>query len=79
MQPDPLALARQTLHAEAASLELAAERLGDNLTQAVRLILDHPGKLVVTCMGKSGHIGRTLAVLALLGLQRKSIPTPMDC
>jgi arabinose-5-phosphate isomerase len=61
MQPDPLALARQTLHAEAASLELAAERLGDNLTRAVRLILEHPGKLVVTGMGKSGHIGRALA------------------
>jgi len=61
MQPDPLALARQTLNAEAAGLERAAQRLGGNFGEAVRLILDHPGKVVITGMGKSGHIGRALA------------------
>ena len=35
--------------------------LGDTLLEAARVILDRTGRVVVTGMGKSGHIGRKLA------------------
>jgi len=39
----------------------AARRLDGSLTRAVELILAHPGKVVVTGIGKSGHIARKMA------------------
>ncbi len=39
----------------------ASERLDGALTGAVELILSHPGKVVVTGVGKSGHVARKLA------------------
>jgi arabinose-5-phosphate isomerase len=45
----------QALHAA-----LAGE-LGDVLLRAVALILDRPGRVIVTGMGKSGHVGRKIA------------------
>lgn len=39
----------------------ASERLGDNLDRAVELILGRPGKLIVSGVGKSGHVARKLA------------------
>lgn len=56
-----LSVARETLLAEAEAVRLAAERLDDTLTRAVELILAQGGKVVVTGMGKSGHIGRKIA------------------
>ena len=55
-----LAAARAALEIEAASLSQAACRLDDQLICAVDLILNHPGKVVVTGIGKSGHIGRKI-------------------
>ena len=43
---------------EAASLAQAACRLDGELIRAVELILAHPGKVVVTGIGKSGHVAR---------------------
>jgi arabinose-5-phosphate isomerase len=43
---------------EARSLAEAACRLDGELIRAVELILAHPGKVVVTGIGKSGHIAR---------------------
>src|ERR1039457_1407920 len=54
-------IARETLLSEAAALQAAAERLDSNLVRAVEGILARPGKVVVTGLGKSGHIGRKLA------------------
>ncbi|HLI84989.1 MAG TPA: KpsF/GutQ family sugar-phosphate isomerase [Bryobacteraceae bacterium] len=53
-----LAAARSAISIEAESLSAAAARLDGELIRAVDLILGHAGKVVVTGIGKSGHIGR---------------------
>jgi arabinose-5-phosphate isomerase len=61
MQEECLQTARATLLAEAEAMQVAAERLDGNLTQAVDLLLNHDGKVVITGMGKSGHVGQKIA------------------
>jgi arabinose-5-phosphate isomerase len=56
-----LAAARTAMEIESASIAHAAERLDGALVRAVDLILAHPGKLMVTGIGKSGHIARKIA------------------
>jgi arabinose-5-phosphate isomerase len=55
-----LAAARTAVEIEAASLSRAAGRLDGELIRAVDLILAHPGKVVLTGIGKSGHIARKI-------------------
>ncbi len=55
-----LAAARAAIEIEAGSLSRAASRLNGELIRAVDLILAHPGKVVVTGIGKSGHIARKI-------------------
>lgn len=55
-----LAAARAAIEIEAASLIRAAARLDGELIRAVELILASPGKVVVTDIGKSGHIARKI-------------------
>jgi arabinose-5-phosphate isomerase len=55
-----LSAARTAIEIEAASLARAAANLDGALIRAVELILDHPGKVVVTGIGKSGHIARKI-------------------
>jgi arabinose-5-phosphate isomerase len=63
-----LAAARAAIEIESASLGRAAARLDGELIRAVDLILAHPGKVVVTGIGKSGHIARkTAATLCSTG------------
>ncbi len=65
---DWLAAARAAIEIESASLAQAACRLDGELIRAVDLILAHPGKVVVTGIGKSGHIARkTVATLCSTG------------
>ena len=52
---------REILHDEARALDALADSLGAPFEQAVRLILDCPGKLIVSGLGKSGHVGRKIA------------------
>jgi arabinose-5-phosphate isomerase len=59
--PEWLAVARQALAIEAAAIARCAGRLDGELARAVELIVDSPGKVVLTGIGKSGHIARTLA------------------
>src|SRR5215467_11604126 len=59
-QQEWLAAARTAMEIEAASLSRAAGRLNGELIRAVELILAHPGKIVVTGIGKSGHIARKI-------------------
>jgi arabinose-5-phosphate isomerase len=59
-QQEWLAAARAAIEIEAASLSRAAARLDSELIRAVELILDHSGKVVVTGIGKSGHIARKM-------------------
>ena len=56
-----LQLARDTLDIEAAALLQMKERLDQRFVQAVDMLLDVRGRVVVTGMGKSGHIGRKIA------------------
>jgi arabinose-5-phosphate isomerase len=56
-----LGLAQTAMEIEAQSILAASARLNKNFLDALRLILDHPGKLIVTGIGKSGHVGRKIA------------------
>ncbi|HEX5805765.1 MAG TPA: KpsF/GutQ family sugar-phosphate isomerase [Macromonas sp.] len=63
-----LALARSTLTIEADAIQAMARRLDPGFVQAVQLSLSCHGRLVVTGMGKSGHVGRKItATLASTG------------
>jgi len=54
-------IARAVLETEAQALMAVAGRLDDNLTKAVELLLAHKGKVVVSGIGKSGHVGQKIA------------------
>jgi arabinose-5-phosphate isomerase len=56
-----LQLARETLDIEAAALVGLKSRLDARFTQAVHMMLNVKGRVVVTGMGKSGHIGSKIA------------------
>ncbi len=56
-----LQLARDILRIEAAEVELLANRLDQHFVAAVACILNCRGRVVVTGMGKSGHIGGKIA------------------
>ena len=58
--PD-FALARKVLQTEAAAILALVDRLDERFEQAVRLLLDCRGRVVVTGMGKSGLICRKIA------------------
>ena len=58
---DWLLAAQSAMEIEAQSIASAARRLDGSLIAAVELIIPHPGKVVVTGIGKSGHIARKLA------------------
>jgi arabinose-5-phosphate isomerase len=68
LQPHPetdaqrfLALAREVLDIEADAVRGLKSRLGAEFLEAHRLMLGTKGRVVVTGMGKSGHIGRKIA------------------
>jgi len=67
MRPQPassehlLALARQVLDIEADALRTLSSRLDPGFADAVHLILACSGRVVVSGMGKSGHIGGKIA------------------
>lgn len=52
---------RGILHDEARALDALADSLGDDFTRAVQLILESTGKLIVSGLGKSGHVSRKIA------------------
>lgn len=58
MKEQWLEAARAAIEIEADSLAAAACRLDGELLRAVDLILSHAGKVVVSGIGKSGHIAR---------------------
>ena len=53
--------AKDVLRLEANELLRHAELIGDEIERAVNLILECKGKLIVTGVGKSGHIGAKIA------------------
>lgn len=56
-----LDLARHTLEVEAAAVTRLIERLDDGFVRAVDTLLACQGRVVVSGMGKSGHIGSKIA------------------
>jgi arabinose-5-phosphate isomerase len=56
-----IALAQETLSIEAQALTNMAARVGDEFVKATTLLLACTGRVVVTGMGKSGHVGRKIA------------------
>ena len=53
--------ARKVLEVEANSILRASNRLGKNFSEAVDLLFKDKGKIIVTGIGKSGHLGKKLA------------------
>lgn len=56
-----LKLAQAVLTQEAQSLLRLSEHLGEEFLQAVQILLNCNGRVVVSGVGKSGHIGRKIA------------------
>ena len=56
-----LELGRQTLSIEAAAVDALKNRINADFARAVELILACQGRLIVSGMGKSGHIARKIA------------------
>jgi len=54
-------IAKKVLLTEAKELEHAASAIGEEMTKAVSLIADIRGKLIISGVGKSGHIGSKMA------------------
>ena len=53
--------ARRVIRIEADALALLANEVGTPFGQAVQMILDAPGRIIVCGMGKSGHVARKIA------------------
>ncbi|MFY8129860.1 MAG: SIS domain-containing protein, partial [Burkholderiaceae bacterium] len=58
---DFLATGRRVIAREAEALTLLGDSLGDSFGRAVELILAAKGRVIVSGMGKSGHIARKIA------------------
>lgn len=61
MTGDVTEFGRSVLHDEARALDALADSLGEAFEQAAALILGCQGKLIVSGLGKSGHVGRKIA------------------
>jgi len=53
--------AREVLRLEAAAIESLIPRINGQFTTAAQMILECKGRVIVTGIGKSGHIGRKIA------------------
>ena len=54
-------LAKEVFDIEASSILNLKERINSNIDKAVSIIMASKGRVIVTGMGKSGHIGRKIA------------------
>ena len=61
IEAEGLAFAREVLRIEAEALERVRGRLGVSITRAAELVFRCPGSVIVTGMGKAGHVGQKLA------------------
>lgn len=59
--PRALDLAREVLRIEADAVQMLAARLDENFLRALDIILCCKGRVIVSGMGKSGHIARKIA------------------
>lgn len=62
LSPDEaISLAKRVLDIEARAVQQLAHRLDKSFTEALRIILECRGRIVVSGIGKSGHVARKLA------------------
>src|SRR3982751_3445024 len=61
MANEVLSFAREILHDEARALDALADSLAEPFERAIHLIMECSGKLIVSGLGKSGHVGRKIA------------------
>jgi len=59
--PHALSLARKVLSIEADAIHALVQRIDDSFLHALNLILSCKGRVIVSGMGKSGHIARKIA------------------
>ena len=59
--PHALNLAREVINIEAAAVQALTQRVDDNFLHALNIILACDGRVIVSGMGKSGHIARKIA------------------
>lgn len=57
----PLASAHRTFSIEISALQALDARLDESFSQAVDIILDCKGRIIVTGIGKSGHVAKKIA------------------
>lgn len=63
-----LTQAKEVFEIEAESIQKLSKRIGEEFVQAVETILNSSGRVIVTGMGKSGHVGKKIsATLASTG------------
>jgi arabinose-5-phosphate isomerase len=55
-----LEIARSVMNAESQAIAATATHLDDSLRQAVECLLAHNGKVIVSGIGKSGHVGQKI-------------------
>ncbi|WP_144630402.1 SIS domain-containing protein [Bordetella genomosp. 13] len=58
---DAIASARRTLEVEAQAIQHLASRLDDSFSRVVQMLLECRGRVVVSGLGKTGHIARKIA------------------
>ena len=58
---NPIKIAKDVLKREADSISKLIDHLDENFEIAIKLILEHKGRLLVLGVGKSGHIARKIA------------------
>jgi len=59
--PRALELAREVLNIEAAAVQALTERIDEDFLRALDIILSCEGRVIVSGMGKSGHVARKIA------------------
>ncbi len=59
--PRALELAREVISIEAAAMQAVAQRIDEDFLRALEIILSCDGRVIVSGMGKSGHIARKIA------------------
>jgi arabinose-5-phosphate isomerase len=59
--PHALELAREVVNIEAAAVQALAQRIDENFLRALDILLTCAGRVIVSGMGKSGHIARKIA------------------
>ena len=52
---------KRVIRIEKEAIAAVEERIGENFAKAVQFILDRPGRVIVTGMGKSGAIGKKIS------------------